>query len=149
MSDNFLNKTLRKLRLTVSVLEHPKLPAPAKVIFAELLLAFHNTQSDRCDPGLKTIGRKISRDEKNVRNAIGELEAAGLITLQRRGPNTQAYAFPGLVDDLEVRAISPGLETQDRANSSQRLGEIIPEERAISPNKPEEGTNKENQPSLR
>jgi hypothetical protein len=152
MTDNFLSKLLRKVNLVVSTLELPDLSTLAKVVFAELLLAFHNTGNGRCDPSAKTIGKRVDRDEKNVRGAIGELEAASLLRSRRQGPRAPAYSFPGL-DDLyrqpEDRAKSPGLITEDRANSSKRPGENASRDRAKLPDKPSKRTNKENHPSLR
>jgi hypothetical protein len=94
------------MRLVVSILELPELSTLAKVVFAELLLAFHNTQSGRCDPAAETIGARVSRNEKNVRNAIKELEAAKLVISHRRGPRAQVYTFPGLAESSEDRAVA-------------------------------------------
>ena len=140
---NYLDKLHRKVAVAVRVFEDSRLSMLARLVFGELLLRFHNTADGRCDPSATTVGKGIGRHEKNVRIAIAELEEAGLIRSRRRGPTSSEYTFPGL-GNLNDRAILSGHSGQDRAILSERPGEIMLEDRAILPDKPNKGTKKEN-----
>jgi hypothetical protein len=92
----YLEKTLDKVRVVVSVLQNPNYSVLAKVTFTELVLGFHNTETGRCDPSAKTVGERLDRHERKIRGAIAELEAGGAVIAQQRGRTSSSYNFPGL-----------------------------------------------------
>jgi hypothetical protein len=147
MNPSFLHKVLRKLTLVVKVLERKGLSAAAKVVFAELLLEFHNNSDGRCDPAAETIGERLGRHERNVRAAIAELEAEGVLRSRRQRSGPPKYEFPDLdsphVHDQD-RAKTPGLGIQDRAFSFARPGENVLQDRAFLPDKPVKRTKRKN-----
>jgi hypothetical protein len=153
MKKNFLHEVLRKVKLTVRILEHPRLSLLAKLVFTELLLAFYNNENGRCDAAAKTIGKRIRRGERSVRAAIVELEGENALRSQQRRRGGPEYSFPGLDDDFEQevqdRQESAGLNRQDRQISAPRPAENAPQDRQESADKPIKRTNKENRPSLR
>jgi hypothetical protein len=153
MTDTFLHKILRKMRLVGRVLEHPRLSVLSKVVFAELLLQFHNNGDGRCDPPAETIGKRISRGERAVRVAIVELEQANLLRCRQQRRGGPEYIFPGLEDTLERdnqdRQVSADLGDQDRQDFAPRPAGIGVQDRQESADKPSKRTNQENHPSLR
>jgi hypothetical protein len=153
MSESFLTKVLRKVRLAVRVLEHPELSTLAKVVFAELLLKFHNNADDCCNPSAATIGKRIRKAERTVRVAIAELEQAAVLRSQQQRRGGPEYSFPGLDDDgeqeVQDRQSPAALEIQDRQIPAARPAENGRQDRQEPADKPIKRTNKENHPSLR
>src|SRR5215469_16074988 len=65
------------------ILRDPVLSAGAKVAYAMFLsYAWHN---DSCFPGQDRLAEDMGMSRSRVTQLIGELEDAGLITIQRRG----------------------------------------------------------------
>jgi hypothetical protein len=143
MSNSYLNKLQRKVAATVRTIEDRGLSSLARVVFAELLLGFHNTMDGRCDPSASTIGERIGRSEKSVRNAIVELEATGAVRTRQRRRHAPEYIFPHL-EAPQDRKISSDLEAQDRQFFVPRPEEMQPQDRKVSSDKPVKRTNKEN-----
>jgi hypothetical protein len=100
MSNAYLDKLHRKAAVTCQVIEDHRLSVLARLVFVELLYAFHNTQDGDCHPAAATIGKRIGRHERKVRGAITELEAAGKLETKLRQAGVR-YTFPGLQDLYE------------------------------------------------
>lgn len=65
------------------ILRDPKLSAGAKVVYAMFIsYGWHN---NFCFPGQEKLAADMGLTRPRVTQLIGELEAAGLITIQRRG----------------------------------------------------------------
>jgi hypothetical protein len=65
------------------VLKNPALSVGAKVVYAMFLsYAWHN---ESCFPGQERLADDMGLGRSRVTQLIGELEDAGLITIQRRG----------------------------------------------------------------
>ena len=65
------------------ILRSPDLSAGAKVVYAMFLsYGWHN---NFCFPGQETLATDMGLTRPRVTQLIGELESAGLITIQRRG----------------------------------------------------------------
>lgn len=90
---------LRKVRLAVAVIEMKGLPAMSRLIFAELLLGFHNTKTGRCDPKASVIGERLGRSEEIIIDNTAPLKKAGLLTVSKRRRGSPMYGFPGLAQD--------------------------------------------------
>lgn len=65
------------------LLKSNKLSSGDKLAFAMLLS--YAWQNDYCFPGQKRLGEDMGLDERNVRRHLKSLEAAGLLSIQRRG----------------------------------------------------------------
>ena len=65
------------------ILENPDLSMGAKVAYSMFLrYAWHN---DSCFPGQETLALSMGMSRQRVGEFIGELQNAGLVTVQRRG----------------------------------------------------------------
>jgi hypothetical protein len=65
------------------ILRDPKLSVGAKVVYAMFIsYGWHN---NFCFPGQEKLANDMGLTRPRVTQLIGELEAAGLITIQRRG----------------------------------------------------------------
>ena len=65
------------------ILRDPKLSVGAKVVYAMFIsYGWHN---NFCFPGQETLASDMGLTRPRVTQLIGELEAAGLISIQRRG----------------------------------------------------------------
>ena len=65
------------------ILKDPKLSVGAKVVYAMFLsYAWHN---DSCFPGQERLAEDMGLTRVRVTQLTAELEAAGLVTIQRRG----------------------------------------------------------------
>jgi hypothetical protein len=101
---------VKKVKLARRVLEIGHLSTLARVVFAELLLGFHNTRDGQCNPKATVLAARVGRDEKRVRLALHELVQCGELTAKRRR-GASSFGFP----DLEDRAKTPGLIGTERA----------------------------------
>jgi hypothetical protein len=89
---------LTKVKLACHVLETGCLSTLARLVFADLLLSFHNTRNGQCNPKVTVIAGRLGRAEYRVRLAIRELVDFGvLIAKRRRGASD--YSFPALIQD--------------------------------------------------
>lgn len=70
-------------KLVMIALRDARLSMTARVVLAELL-DHRNPNDAKCDPSMARIGRRIGRSERNVRNAVAELERAGYVSTRRR-----------------------------------------------------------------
>ncbi len=72
------------------ILRDPKLSVGAKVVYAMFIsYGWHN---NFCFPGQEKLATDMGVTRPRVTQPIGELESAGLITIQRRGQgNTNIY----------------------------------------------------------
>ncbi len=85
------------------ILKDPKLSVGAKVTYAMFLsYAWHN---DSCFPGQEKLAADMGMSRVRVTQLIGELQQAGLITIQRRGlGKTNIYTI-----HFRVKGKRPGM----------------------------------------
>src|SRR5271168_2781141 len=87
------------------LLKSNKLSSGDKLAFAMLLS--YAWQNDYCFPGQKRLGEDMGLDERNVRRHLKSLEAAGLLSIQRRGQGkTNIYELNLKPRDIGKRRLS-------------------------------------------
>jgi hypothetical protein len=106
-----------KVQLTVRILRTATYSSLAKVVFADLLLGYHNTDNGLCCPRARTIasgqGRR-AKETRQIRDAIKELIRGGDLERKRRRAGPPVYSFPG----LEWRNSASLESIQDRRESA-------------------------------
>ncbi len=85
------------------ILKNPDLSVGAKVVYAMFLsYAWHN---DSCFPGQQKLAADMGMSRVRVTQLIGELQQAGLITIERRGlGKTNIYTI-----HFRVKSKRPGM----------------------------------------
>jgi len=95
------------------ILKDGSLSVGAKITYAMFLsYAWHN---DSCFPGQERLAADMGLTRVRVTQLIGELEAAGLVTIQRRGQGkTNLYT-------IHFQVQRPGLEVYPQRTSRSKL----------------------------
>jgi DNA-binding transcriptional ArsR family regulator len=85
-----------------AVLMSPRLSMGAKLVYEQLL--HYARQSGACFPGQATLARHLPATDRAVRQWLKELEALGLVTVERRGlRRTNVYWIEMLNEALIAR----------------------------------------------
>jgi DNA-binding transcriptional ArsR family regulator len=97
-----------------AVLMSPRLSMGAKLVYQQLL--HYARQSGACFPGQATLARHLPATDRAVRQWLRELEALGLVTVERRGlRKTNLYWIETLTETVIRRlehAGEPRLDEQ-------------------------------------
>ena len=95
------------------VAKHDRLSPIAKMAFG--VLYRYARGADRCQPSVGTIGERLGLKERQTRDYIRELEAAGFIAIERgrREANTYVFLWHADFDDPAFSFGIPGMN-QDR-----------------------------------
>ena len=66
--------SIKAIRAAFNAIKQIKMSAPARLVYLALA-DFHNQNTGRCDPSIKSICLKTQLSERSVRNALRELES--------------------------------------------------------------------------
>ena len=95
------------------ILRDPKISIGGKVVYAMFLsYAWHN---DSCFPGQDRLAQDMGMSRSRVTEFVGELERAGLVTIERRGQGkTNLYTIHFQVKQLGIKHPDVGGPTSRR-----------------------------------